>query len=68
MTLTAEGQATRLTWAMAGENNLMAKAFSLFMNMDKLIGADFEKGLANLKTLVEAKALKPAAATPSTTP
>ena len=31
----------------------MAKAFRLFMNMDKMIGGDFERGLAQMKTVVE---------------
>jgi hypothetical protein len=31
----------------------MAKAFCLFMNMDKMVGGDFERGLAQLKSLVE---------------
>ena len=38
---------------MAGENNFMAKAFGLFMNMDKMVGGDFEKGLAQLKSVAE---------------
>lgn len=44
---------TRVTWAMDGNNNFMGKMFQLFVNMDKLVGADFEKGLASLKTLAE---------------
>jgi hypothetical protein len=44
---------TAVTWSMSGKNNFMAKAFCLFMNMDKMIGGDFERGLANLKSLVE---------------
>jgi uncharacterized protein YndB with AHSA1/START domain len=44
---------TKVTWAMSGENNFMAKGFSLFMNMDKLIGGDFERGLAALKVAAE---------------
>jgi hypothetical protein len=44
---------------MDGENSFMAKAASLFMNMDKLVGGDFEKGLAAMKTAAEA-APKPA--------
>ena len=39
---------------MFGTNNFMAKAFGLFMNMDKLVGADFEKGLQQLKSAIEA--------------
>ncbi len=49
-TLTFEpaGDKTRVTWAMVGQNNFVAKAMTLFMNMDKMVGADFEKGLAKL--------------------
>ena len=44
---------TKATWAMDGEKNFMAKAFHMVMNMDKLVGADFEKGLAAIKTGAE---------------
>lgn len=56
-TFTAQGAATQLTWAMDTENNFMSKAFGLFMDMDAMIGADFEKGLVKLKPLVEADAV-----------
>jgi hypothetical protein len=36
---------------MTGENNFMGKAFCMFMDMDKLVGSDFEKGLAAMKTV-----------------
>lgn len=49
----ADGNQTAVTWSMFGTNNFMAKAFGLFMNMDKLVGGDFEKGLAQLKTVAE---------------
>jgi uncharacterized protein YndB with AHSA1/START domain len=49
--------ATTVSWAMTGTNNFMNKLFSLFMNIDKMVGKDFEKGLANLKAKVEAKKL-----------
>ncbi|OWK41700.1 SRPBCC family protein [Fimbriiglobus ruber] len=39
---------TRVSWVMDGKNNFMAKAFSLVVNMDKMVGKDFEQGLANL--------------------
>jgi uncharacterized protein YndB with AHSA1/START domain len=42
------GPGTSVTWAMTGTHNFMAKAFGMFMNMDKLVGTDFEKGLASL--------------------
>ena len=46
--LAPSGAGTNVTWAMTGQNNFMAKAFGVFMPLDKLVGADFEKGLANL--------------------
>ena len=51
-----EGNRTVVTWSMVGRNNFMAKAFTLFVNMDKMVGGDFEKGLANLKLIAEATA------------
>jgi uncharacterized protein YndB with AHSA1/START domain len=47
---------TRITWSMDGSNDFMGKAMSIFMNMDQMIGADFEKGLASLKKIAEAEA------------
>lgn len=52
-TFKPEGDQTRITWAMFGRNNFISKAFCLFMNMDKMVGADFEKGLASMKAIVE---------------
>jgi hypothetical protein len=52
------GKSVAVTWAMDGTNNLMGKVFGIFMNMDTAIGADFEKGLASLKTISEAEAEK----------
>jgi hypothetical protein len=48
-----EGEGTRVTWGMTGEKNFMSKAFGLVMDMDKMIGRDFEKGLAQLKAASE---------------
>ena len=48
-----EGQGTAVTWTMSGKKNFMSKAFCLFANMDKMVSGDFEKGLANLKQLLE---------------
>jgi len=48
------GNQTAVTWSMAGKNNFMAKAIHLFMNMDKMIGGQFETGLAQMKSIVEA--------------
>jgi Polyketide cyclase / dehydrase and lipid transport len=54
-TMAPSGNGTLVSWIMEGRHNFMAKAFSLFINMDKMVGADFETGLANLKSLLEAK-------------
>lgn len=60
-----EGEkASNVTWTMDGKNDLIGKAFGVFMDMDKMIGADFEKGLGGLKTIAEAEAVKRAAAVP----
>jgi len=47
------GAGTKVTWAMDGNNNFISKAFHLVMNMDKLIGGDFERGLAAMKANAE---------------
>lgn len=48
-----ESVGTRVVWIMQGENDFLGKAMSLFMDMDKMVGPDFERGLANLKKGVE---------------
>jgi hypothetical protein len=53
-TFKPEGDQTVVTWNMFGNANFMSKAFGLFVNMDKMIGSDFEKGLAQLKAVAEA--------------
>lgn len=53
-TFKPEGNQTVVTWSMAGENNFIAKAIHLFMNMDKMVGGQFEKDLAQMKSVVEA--------------
>ena len=57
-TFAPEASGTRVTWTMDGKNNFMAKAFSLFVDMDKMVGGDFEKGLAAMKALAEARTRK----------
>jgi len=44
-----------VTWSMFGENGFLAKAFGLVMDMDQMLGAQFAKGLADLKAIVEKK-------------
>ena len=50
------GGATRTTWTLEGRHNFVGKAFAVFNDMDKVIGADFEKGLSQLKTVAENEA------------
>ncbi len=51
---------TVVTWTMTGKNNFICKAMGLFINCDKMCGSQFEQGLAQMKSLVEAAAEKPA--------
>lgn len=53
-TFKPEGNATVVTWSMTGRNNFIAKAMCMFMNMDKMVGGEFEKGLNSIKAIVEA--------------
>lgn len=52
----ATGLGTEVTWAMSGRNGFLAKAFALFMDMDKTVGGDFEQGLAALDAVTTAAA------------
>jgi uncharacterized protein YndB with AHSA1/START domain len=52
-TLKPEGEATQVTWALHGHNPYVAKVMGIFFNMDKMIGKDFESGLAQLKVVAE---------------
>lgn len=51
-TFAPSGSWTEVTWTMTGENKGIGRVFALFMNMDKMIGRDFEKGLASLRAAV----------------
>lgn len=55
MTLVPEGKGTRVTWSMEGKNNFVAKAVSLVMNCDQIVGDSFNKGLDNLSKVVTAE-------------
>jgi uncharacterized protein YndB with AHSA1/START domain len=57
-TFKPQGGQTAVSWSMSGKNNLMFKIAGLFMNCDKLLGGQFEKGLAQLKTVAETTARK----------
>ena len=52
-TFAPEGDGTRVTWTMAGPRTLGLKVMGLFTSMDKLVGEDFENGLARLKTAAD---------------
>ena len=52
-TLTPAAGATDVVWAMQGPNLFMTKLMGVFMSMDKMVGKDFERGLANLKQAAE---------------
>ena len=47
------GDTTEVTWTMVAGHNLMTRVMSAVGLMDRMIGKDFEKGLARLKTLAE---------------
>lgn len=52
-TFQPEGGGTRVTWTMQGQSNFIGKALHLAFDFDKMIGADFEQGLAGIKRIVE---------------
>ncbi|HYD62017.1 MAG TPA: SRPBCC family protein [Noviherbaspirillum sp.] len=53
--LVPQGSATSVTWAMHGPAPYLSRVIGLFLNMDSMIGRDFESGLAGLKALAERK-------------
>jgi uncharacterized protein YndB with AHSA1/START domain len=52
-TMEPKGDATSVTWAMHGAVPFLAKIVHVFLDMDRMVGQDFEAGLANLKALAE---------------
>jgi uncharacterized protein YndB with AHSA1/START domain len=52
-TLEPKGGATEVTWAMDGPMPFISKVITLFVDMDRMVGGDFEAGLANLKAIAE---------------
>ena len=52
-TLERQGDATNVTWTMQGAVPYFAKIIHLFVNMDRMVGTQFEAGLASLKTIAE---------------
>jgi polyketide cyclase/dehydrase/lipid transport protein len=59
-TLVPDSAGTKVTWAMRGHRNFVGKAAGLFLNVDDLVGKQFEQGLASLRTLAEADAIQAA--------
>ena len=55
-TLAVDGDGSLVSWAFRGRHPFWAKLFGLFFDLDKQLGADMEKGLSELKALVEAEA------------
>jgi carbon monoxide dehydrogenase subunit G len=51
--LEPKGDATNVTWSMQGDTPYFAKIIHVFINMDSMVGKDFEAGLANLKAAAE---------------
>jgi hypothetical protein len=65
-TMTPVEGGTRVSWIMDGKNTLVSKAMSLVMNMDKMIGSDFERGLSNLDKFVSGEPVaQPTASCPA---
>ena len=49
-----DGNQTAVTWTMSGKKNFFTKAVGLLISMDKMIGGQFEDGLAKMKSVTEA--------------
>ena len=52
-TVATDGDGTNVTWRMTGQHTMMTKIMGIFRSMDKMVGPDFEKGLASLKQVAE---------------
>jgi uncharacterized protein YndB with AHSA1/START domain len=52
-TIEPQGTGSRVTWAMSGPSPFISKLMSVFFSMDKMVGGEFDNGLANLKALAE---------------
>lgn len=54
-TFKPQGNATIVEWALEGDKNYLAKALHLVIDMDRMVGGQFEEGLGNLRKVAEAK-------------
>ncbi len=55
MNLNPQPDGTVVRWSVEGQNNFIGRIFCFFMNMDKMVGGEFEKGLNKLKSMVESQ-------------
>lgn len=55
MSLSPTDGGTIVRWSVEGKNTFIGRIFCVFFNMDKMVGSEFEKGLTNLKSMVETK-------------
>ena len=53
--VTSTPAGSEVSWSMEGKSNFVSKIMCVFMDMDKMVGGEFEKGLASLKSIVEKK-------------
>jgi len=51
--ITPEGENSKVSWTVRGKNSLVGRVMCLFTSIDKMVGPMFEKGLSNLKILIE---------------
>ena len=58
LTFKPMGAQTMVTWSFTGKNNFICRVVGVFMNMEKMVGGQFEQGLASLKALVEKSVAK----------
>jgi hypothetical protein len=66
--LAQEGDGTTVRWSMDGRMTFVSKAMCIFMPMDKMVGPDFERGLASLKSVAESAPAAPADTTAKAAP
>jgi Polyketide cyclase / dehydrase and lipid transport len=55
-TVKPDGDQTAVNWTMTGRSSFMGKAIGMIMNCEKMVGGQFEQGLANLRSIVESPA------------
>jgi uncharacterized protein YndB with AHSA1/START domain len=66
-TLEPVGGSTKVTWSIRGAMPFFSRVVGLFINMDRMMGRDFDTGLANLKTAVEKKGADNKVSSPNST-